>query len=125
MTFDRKEYTDHIGEKRKQYMNGQRSNMETALQQAVKADLLTGDEHWDTFLSYIQSAIDQAEEMVISYRSSLESPAMVDPNEVMTTRIALIAANNRIAAWNAVMELPKSLKEQGEMAEDWLSKLDG
>lgn len=125
MTYERSEYAAQVAEKQTAQMNGQRSNLEVMYQQAVRGELLTGDEHWDAFLTYIQSAIDHTQKQAEGYRSALEAPNMVDANEIMATKISLIAANNRIVAWNAVLQLPKDLKEQGEKAQDLLSRLDG
>lgn len=125
MTFQRDEFHDLMEKQGKERVNGQRTNLEMIRQAALRGEVLTGDQHWDTFLTYIQAAIEKTESVRDAYRMKLEASALVDANEIMTIRVGLLEANAMIAAWNAVLQLPKDLKEQGGEAEKLLDRLNG
>lgn len=125
MTFQRDEFHELMEKQGKERVNGQRTNLEMIRQAALKGEVLTGDQHWDTFLTYIQAAIEKTESVRDAYRMNLEASALVDANEIMAIRVGLLEANAMIAAWNAVLQLPKDLREQGGEAEKLLDRLNG
>ena len=121
MTFDRSEYTELANKKQlERQANGR---LEMIAQAAVKADLLTGDSNWDTFLSYIQAAAEQTEAQRNAILEQISDPNIVDDNQTRRLRNAVIACNERIGAWKAVMDLPKDIIENGEKARAILDKL--
>lgn len=79
---------------------------------AVAAELLTGNPHWDEFLSHIQAAIEETERQREGFREWLDDPTIVDDNEVRRYRNAILACNERIGAWKTVMSLPRELIEK-------------
>ena len=116
-----------------QFTNSKRLSLETvkdkgrtlqAIQQAaVKAEILTGDENWDNFLSYLQATTRNAAEARDRYMNEIASPLLVDGNEMRLKQIAIIRLNERIATLQAVMNIPKELKEGGKEASKDLEKL--
>ncbi len=122
--FEREEYRDLVEERSKRDMNGQRSEIRIMAQSAVAAENLTGDPVWDVFLSYIQAAIDGTKDQMAGLESMLKAPQLVDPNGMMSTKIAIIQCEERIMAWRTVISLPKDLKESGEKARDILARMD-
>ena len=116
-----------------QFMGSKRFSLEAvkekgrtlqAIQQAaVKAEILTGDENWDTFLSYLQATTKNAAEARDRYMNEIASPLLVDGNEMRLKQIAIIRLNERIATLQAVMNIPKELKEGGKEASKNLEKL--
>ncbi len=62
MTLDREDHEAMIARNRANGAAAQRPVLEAMAQAEVKATLLTGAPHWDTFLSYIQAAVEHAEE---------------------------------------------------------------
>lgn len=125
MTFDRQEYTDHIAEKTKERANGQRTNLEIMQQAAVKASHLTGDVHWDTYLTYIQHAREALESERDNAVLLLKAPEMVDANEIMVLKIRIARLEFGIGLLIGVVSLPKDIQEQGEKAAELLARLDG
>lgn len=124
MTYDRQEYLDLVEEKLAKSINGQRAGLEAIQQAAVKAENLTGDPLWDTYLSYVQAGIERMEMVRDACLEKLGSSSLVDQNQIMATKVALAEAKAMIEAWQAVLSLPKDLKENGGKAEEFLARLD-
>lgn len=125
MTFDREEYTDLIAEKAKDPVNGQRTNLEIMQQAAVKASHLTGDAHWDTFLSYIEAARTALERDRDNAVNLLKAPNMVDANEIMVLKLSIARLEFGIGLLGGIVSLPKDIQEQGTKAAEILARLDG
>ena len=119
---------DRVTELRQKQQNGQAADsrvlLETLSQAQIKAEHVTGDPNWDTFLSYIQAAVESHEEELEQLKTMLESPVMVAPDDIMRLKIAIISCRARLAAWDAVISLPKDIKEHGEKARAILDRID-
>ncbi len=122
MTFEREEYRNLVEQRSR--VNGQIPQMKLLAQSAIASESLTGDPTWDIFLSYIQAAIDRTREEMTSLEEMLRAPQLVDPNGMMSTKIAILQCEERINAWKVVISLPKELKESGEKAKSILERLD-
>lgn len=125
MTFDRKEYTDFVGERQKREINGRRQSLEVMQQAAVKADLLTGDVHWDTFLSYLEAGKEAFQTELDALIGTLTSPQMVNADEIMKVKARISQLQFGIGVVIGIISLPSDIKKQGDDAENLLSKLDG
>lgn len=125
MTFDRKDYDDFMREKGQRQINGQRQNLEIMRQAAVKAELLTGDTHWDTFLSYLEAAKEAWEGECQTAIGMLKDPGVVDADEIMRLKIRVAQLEFGIGTIAGIISLPHDIKEQGEKAENLLTRLDG
>ena len=90
----------------------------------MKAELLTGDEIWDMFLTYIQGSIETTNAHLRAFDDALADPDLVDDHEIRRIRISAIRCRERISAWQAVVELPKDLKKLGEDAKGLVERLD-
>ncbi len=101
----------------------QRPYFEMARQSAVRVELLTGDSHWDSFLSYIQAAQDETEAQLQSLIQLISNPIVVDHDRIMQAKIGLAECKGRIDAWQAVIELPKDLIEAGNKAKGLLERM--
>ncbi len=122
MRVDREQYAELVRQK----ANGQdsRVHLQALVQAEIKAVHVTGDPSWDTFLSYIQAAIEKHENEVDGLRNMLDSPVMVNPDEIMRLKIAIISCRAQLSAWNAVIGLPKDIKEHGEKARTLLDVME-
>lgn len=125
MTFEREEYAELVAERTKQRANGQRTNLEIMQQAAVKANHLTGDPHWDTYLTYIQHAREALESECDNAVFMLKAPEMVDANEIMVLKIRIARLEFGIGLLIGVVTLPKDIQEQGAKAAELLARLDG
>ena len=122
MSYSREDY-DALIEKNKKSLNGERPNLEYLTQAAVKQVLLTGNPHWDTFLSYLQSALERMLDQEIQLRDRLCSSSLVSPDGIMETKLALAEIVGQIKTIEAVIGLPKDIMETGEKAKDRLKDL--
>ncbi len=122
MRVDREQYAALVREK----ANGQdnRVHLEALIQAEVKVEHVTGDPHWDTFLSYVQAAIEKSEEELGSLKTMLESPHMVAPDDIMRLKIAIVSCRSRLSAWDVVIALPRDIKEHGEKARALLDVME-
>ncbi|MEE8607201.1 MAG: hypothetical protein V3S55_06345 [Nitrospiraceae bacterium] len=122
MRVDREQYAELVRKK----ANGQdnRVHLEALVQAEVKAEHVTGDPHWDTFLSYIQAAIEKHEDELVSLTTMLESPDMMNTDDMMNCKIAVIRRRERISAWKSVIGLPRDIKEHGEKAKALLDVME-
>ena len=125
MTLDREDYDAMIARNRSTLgVMTQRPVLENMAQAEVKATLLTGAPHWDTFLSYIQAAVEHAEESWRGFERKLGDPNLVDYNEIMKVKISLVETMATITAWKAVASLPSDLIRDGNKARDLLSRMN-
>ena len=122
MRVDREQYAELVRKKSNGHDN--RVQLQALIQAEVKAEHITGDPGWDTFLSYIQAAIEKHEDELVSLKALLESPDMMNMDEMMNCKIAVIRRRERISAWNAVLGLPRDIKEHGEKARALLDVME-
>lgn len=101
-----------------------RLRYELIRQAAVRTELLMGSSEWNSFLGYIQGAIEETEVQRDSLIELISDPLMVDHDQIMRAKIALSGCKERIAAWNAVIELPKDLIEAGNKAKGLLERME-
>ena len=116
MSFTREEYADLLEKKQKNKMNGERPTLEYLVQAQVKMELLTGNQHWDIFLSYLQSALEGLKITEDQYRDKLCSSSLVDSNEIMLTKMGLAETKGQITLLEGIIALPKDIIESGEKA---------
>ena len=126
MQFDRSDFMELLA-KEANKSNGQSvdpKRLFAQLQQAsLKSDYLTGNEHWDYFLSLLQNTKSEYEQLRDQCRMALENPATTDTDYIASWRQQLLLCNERISTLDAVMKLPKDLHEVGEKAKLQIEKL--
>ncbi len=122
MRVDREQYAELVRKKSNGHDN--RVQLQALVQAEVKAEHITGDPGWDTFLSYIQAAVEKHEDELVSLKALLESPDMMNADDMMNCKIAVIRRRERISAWNAVIGLPRDIKEHGEKARALLDVME-
>ena len=104
-------------------LDDQRPRLELLRQAAIRTELLTGSSEWDSFLGYIQAALEETEFQRKNLLSAIADPLCVDHNTIMQMKIALAECKGRIDAWQAVIELPKDLIEAGDKAKGLLERM--
>jgi len=124
MNFQKEEFDALNAERRLADIGRNRFRLELLNQAEVKAKHLTGDPHWDMFLSYIQGAIETTQRQLEGFEAALGSPDLVNTDEIMKAKISVIRCRERIAAWVAVMELPNELRAGGVEARGLLERLN-
>lgn len=121
--FDREDYED-LRERKRGKTNGHSQNLEYLVQAQVKMELLTGDPHWDRFLSYLQSSSDAMHEILSGLEKRICDPGLVDPAQIMEAKMSIARMMGRIETMDAVIGLPKDIIESGEKAKERLGDLE-
>ena len=101
----------------------QRPRLELLRQTAIRTERLTGAPDFDSFLGYIQAAMEATEAQRESLVELLSDPMVVDHARIMQAKIALAECKGRIDAWQGVIELPKDLIEVGNKAKGLLERM--
>ena len=107
----------------KDKLNGQKGHLEYLVQAEVKMELLTGNPHWDTFLSYIQSTLDGLNGRLQQARDILCDPKTVNSDLITSLKLEIAEVSGMIKSMEAVLSLPKGIMEEGEKARERLSGL--
>ena len=97
--------------------------LEQMRQEAVKADLLTGEPTWDHFLTLIQGAIETTREQMGAFQRQLGDSDTFEHQEMIRLKTQALLCGERIKAWEVVMTLPKDIMERGEKAENLMERL--
>ena len=121
----RDEWEGRVATGKREKAKDVRPQLEGLRQAAVKAELLTGNEHWDWFLSYIQDAIKTTEGHLAGFQTVMADPKTVSHESLLEAKIGIAECNARISAWRVVMELPRDFISMGKQAKDLIERLDG
>jgi hypothetical protein len=122
MTID--EYRAKLGSKPNGLSHHDRLLELRAMRQAEPvAGALTGDPHWDLFVSYIQAALEETGRQIDEWIKVLRDPAVVSHDELMRAKVCLAECTGRVDAWSSVLRLPHDIKAQGEQAAEILARL--
>lgn len=124
MTYDRKDFERLIREKSKQRLEEMLPQLHLLRQGSVAAEILPGVPAWDTFLRYIQGAIETTEYQLATLQAALGSPDVLDQAQLLRIKVDALRCSERIQAWKAIIQLPKDLIEQGENAQGLLSRME-
>lgn len=97
--------------------------MQQIMKAAVNAENLTGDPLWDEYLSILQAVRDQTELAYNSLREKADSPLVINVDEIMTLKILMAVARERMTVLDLMMQIPSDLKKRGEATKEMFSKL--
>ena len=123
MAFDEAEYRRHIAEAAKPSDAREGRHLQMLERAALEARAVTGDPHWDYYLSCLQGAIEQTEKQIAHLRENLGRGDVVNHDQIMTLKLALAECRGRLAAWIVARDTPKELMESGDKATDLLAKI--
>lgn len=98
--------------------------MKGAIQEAVRADALTGDPNWDFFLRYIEAHIKAAQRQATIKRDEAAALVLVDEGRAKVAATTVLALEARATALAEVIALPKWIKENGERAKKAVAELE-
>ncbi len=93
-------------------------------QAELLADILTGSEDWDNFLSYVNGQKEQITGTKLYLQEQLIHPQMVNEEQIRMVRQALHVCQGQISMLDWVMLLPKALKEGGAGAKAILQGME-
>jgi len=98
-------------------------NLHIMSQAAVGAGNLTGHPAWDTYLTYLQAAIEATETQRATFLEKLADPMMVDHDSMIRAKLGLKECDGRLAAWRSAAGLPKQIIDNGDRARALLEQL--
>ena len=124
MTFERAEYDELVKRKRCDDFERMLPKLEIMRQGAVAGELLTGNSTWDAFLRFVQGAIDTTQEQLDTLQRALASPDLLNQEQLLRTKVDALRCSERIAAWRAVIQLPKDLTEYGEQIDGLIARME-
>jgi len=99
-------------------------SMQTAVHEAVRAQALTGNEHWDHFLEAVEARIKQYEAERDAQQRILVDPKAVNADILMGTKMIVVACNAAIATLEDIVMLPRAIIAAGEEASGKLKGMD-
>lgn len=123
MTFDRSDFAGLIEKRKQERVGDQKTSLEMIQRAAVTAESLTGDANWDTFLSYIQDAIERTNSHIATFEAALRDPEITNIDDIMRAKIKLAVCSGRLEAMESIRSLPKDLMDSGKEARKLLATL--
>jgi len=124
VSFDRSDFDALNKEREKQRLEQLAPQLRLMQQAAILAELLPGVPAWDVFLSYIQGAVETTRAQAATLEAVLKAADLLDPQRLLEAKVSLLRCHERIAAWEAVIQLPKDLINQGDQAESLVSRME-
>lgn len=94
-------------------------------QAAAKAEFLTGHEGWDTYLGYLENAMEGARRNRDGHARNLANPLLADPNMIARERTQLLLCDERIKALLWASQLPADIVRLGAAAKEKLAAIQG
>lgn len=123
MSLSRDEWGDIVAAQKREKAEAHRPQLEMLRRAAVSAEALTGDEHWDRNLSYIQAAIEDTESQRDGFQAIVNDPRTVNGDEMMAAKMAMVECAARIEAFKACLSLPSDLMAMGDQAKELLERM--
>jgi hypothetical protein len=124
MAFDRKEWIDRqVGTVDKKFKE-RAVEMQAVKRAALSAAQITGDEHWDHFLSVVNERLESLRGSVNVALELLKNSDNFSPEDLINQKLAVRLIGREVDALTWVSELPKALMEQGDRARKVLEKID-
>jgi len=89
----------------------------------VDMEYVVTNEHWNSYLEYLQGMVNQKEEYRVGLEHKLSDPKLVNPDEIALVRMQLVQTDTYIGALNDAMAVPKQLMDAGFSAKKFLKRL--
>jgi hypothetical protein len=124
MAYERMDFDLLQGELEKERVRDNRSNLQAVQRSALAADQITGDEHWDHFLSILNARIEKLALEVEAAVESLKNSDNFNAENLIAQKLVVRLLGREIQALDWVIELPKVIMEQGADAKKLLGTID-
>lgn len=122
MAFDRdRDWSKHTAD---EFRKGRIRSLQAAKRAAISANFVTGDEHWDHFLSVVTARLEQVKQELETASEQLKTSDNFTPDSLILQKLAVRLAHREIQALEWVMGLPKALMEQGDLAKQLLENIE-
>ena len=124
MANDRGDWEKVVAERKKEKVKAQKGELGAMQREALAAEYVTGDEHWDLLLTIVMAKIEKLQGQVKQAMNSLEFSNDFSPEVLINQKLAVRGAGREIEALQWVIGLPQTLKEQGDWAKELLGTID-
>lgn len=122
MAFDRdRDWVKHSNEEAR---NQRMRSLHAAKRAALAAVHVTGDEHWDHFLSVVTARLEQVRQELETASDQLRTSDNFTPDNLILQKLAVRLATREIQVLEWVLGLPKALMEQGDLAKQLLENIE-
>ncbi len=118
------EWKDHVDSKTEASTRAREPELRALKRAGVSSENVTGDEHWDMFLSILQEKLealtgtrDQAAELLLN-------SDVFDTAQLISQKLGVRLYGTQIEILEWVMGLPKHLMEQGDQSSKRLGTID-
>jgi hypothetical protein len=101
-----------------------RPELQAIRRAALHASEITGDEHWDFFLSMIKEKIEAKQAEVESASDRLINSDIFTTEDLINAKLTVRLLGREIEVLQWVIELPVQLQEQGDKASELLGTID-
>lgn len=121
---DRQDFDTRVASLAHESTRKNKKNLQIIQRAALSAAQVTGDEHWDFFLSIVNEKIELKQAAMDEAVESLKTSDIFDPEEMINQKLAVRLLGREVEALQWVTELPKKLQEQGDTADELLGTID-
>ena len=124
MSFDRAEFKKFSEDQNAGRVKSQIPHLRALMAVAPRMEALTHDEKWDTYCAYLTGIKEKLEAAKNGAQVRLNSPAVVNNDEMMTQKIALLVNEAQIQMIDLALELPKALLDGADDAKRLVEKFE-
>ena len=117
------DWEKRVDEQAKSAVKKRRTDLQIVRRSALHVDELTGDEHWDHFLSLIKKRIEEREIEIEIHSDFLVHSDIFTNEELINAKLAVRLYGREVEALQWVMELPAQLREKGDRASELLESI--
>ncbi len=125
MTVDFREWKQRQAEAAKVAAKRRAPDLRVAQRAELDARAVTAVPEWDTFLTYLQAALETSRKQRSELKEQLLGDALINHDAIMKAKLTFARIEERVVLLEAVIDLPKDLIQNGERATALLGKLDG
>lgn len=121
---DREDFDTRVASLAHESVRKNKQNLQIIQRAALSAAQITGDEHWDFFLSIVNEKIKSKQAKLDEEAEKLKTSDIFDPEEMINQKLVVRLLGREVEALRWVTELPKKLMEQGDQADELLGTIE-
>jgi formate dehydrogenase maturation protein FdhE len=124
VAYEREEFEKNQAERKKKEVKRRRSELRAMQREALAAEYVTGDEHWDLLLSIMMAKIKNLQGKIDEATEALKTSDEFSPEVLINQKLGVRLYGARVDELEWLISLPQILKEQGDRANELLGTID-
>jgi formate dehydrogenase maturation protein FdhE len=124
VAYEREEFEKNQAERKKKEVKQRRSELGAMQREALAAEYVTGDEHWDLLLSIMMAKIKNLQGKIDEATEALKTSDEFSPEVLINQKLGVRLYGARVDELEWLISLPQILKEQGDRANELLGTID-